>query len=163
MRRRVMIALVAVVVLASAAGVAAFTSRGEDAEPVYTVAQVNRGLAQNPAGWLGRIVRVRGKALIPMNRAGPVCCSGLLADPAAPAQRIRLVWRAVSPLLTLALRLPVLKAVAAPRVGGAGVYRVLLTRATGIVPAPGLPGYFPYSGKTVAVNYDEAALVGDLN
>lgn len=163
MRRRVIVALVVLVALMSAAGVAAFKPGGEGAEPVYTVVQVNRGLAQHPASWLGRIVRVRGQAIIPLNRAGPVCCSGLLADRTAPAQRIRLVWHTVSPLLTLALHLPLLKTVTASRIGGAGVYRVLLTRATGIVPAPGLPGYFPYTGKTIAVNYDEAALVGALN
>src|SRR5690242_11482864 len=126
MRRRVMVTLAAVVALTLAAGVAALTNRGGG--PVYTVAQINRGLAQHPAAWLGHVVSVRGKALIPINGGWPVCCSGLLADPAAPAQRIRLVWRTVSPLLTLALRLPVLKTVAAPRVGGAGVYRVFLTR-----------------------------------
>ena len=163
MRRRMVVAILALVALTATAGSAALAPRPADAERVYTVAQVNAGLARNPATWIGRVVRVRGRAIIPVDHGTVRCCATLLVDPAAPAQRITLVWRSVSPWLTFLLRLPVIQAFVAPRVGGTGVYLVRLTRVARSGPAPGLPNYFPYTGETVVVSDDRAELVNSLH
>src|SRR5579875_2453966 len=146
MRRATAAVLVAVLVLAGAVALAVPQASGER---VYTVAQVDSGLARRPAAWIGRVVEVRARAVIPVRHAAPICCTALLVDPVAPAQHIGLGWRTVSPLLRLALRVPFLQTFVAGRIGGLGVYRVQITRVTTLVPAPGLPQYFPYTGKTV--------------
>lgn len=137
--------------------------RGTGAGPIYTVAQVNAGLARNPAAWVGHVVQVRGRAVIPGNRGTVACCTALLVDPDVPAQHIYLVWRAASPLLTMLLGIPFVNTFVANRIGGIGVYRVLITRMTRLVPAPGLPNYYPYTNETVAVSDDRAVLVNDLS
>ncbi len=155
-----------VVALALAAGVAvALTAQMSGTQRAYSVAQVNAGLTYNPSAWLGRVVTVRGRLVIPisLDRGAVICCSGVLVDPALPGQRIRLVWRAVGPLLAALLRVPVVKSLVAGRVGAVGVYRVRLMRLTRMVPAQSLPNYYPYVSKTVAKNEDRAELVGALN
>jgi hypothetical protein len=87
----------------------------------------------------------------------------MLVDPNMPSQRIELVWRSVSPWLTVLLRLPVIQTFVARRVGGVGVYLVRLTQVAQLKPAPGLPAYFPYSSKTVVVSHNQAELTQSLN
>jgi hypothetical protein len=149
-------------VVASAAGLALAPGRA-GAGQVYTVAQVNAGLARNPAAWVGRVVQVHGRAVIPIIHDTVACCSALLVDPNAPTQRIHLAWRAVSPVLAALLRIPLVKALVARRIGGIGVYRVLITRVSRVVPAPGLPKYYPYTNQTVIVSEDRAELLTDLS
>src|SRR5262245_61013508 len=109
MRPRFLVMLVALLVIGSAAGLGAFVLRTQRAEQVYTVAQVTDGLAGNPGAWIGRVVTVRGRAIFPGGRDMVRCCSALLVDPTVQTRRIHLVWKTVSPLLTLMLSLAPLK------------------------------------------------------
>lgn len=160
MTRRKVVTLVVVLILAAAVALAWPSSGGER---VYTLAQVRAGLTRRPAAWIGRVLLVRARAIIPITRSAPLCCSATLVDPDQPGQRIQLGWRSLSPMLRLALHVPLLQTFVAGRIGGVGVYRVQLARVTTLVPASGLPQYFPYTGKTVAASAIRAELVGDLN
>jgi hypothetical protein len=156
------VALVALLVLGSAAGAGAFVLLRQSGR-VYTVAQVTSGLASDPEAWIGHTVTVRGRAVFPGGRAMVPCCSALLVDPTVPTRHIHLVWKAVSPFLTLMLSIPPLKAFVADHIGSDRTYRVRLTRITRLVPASGLPSYYPYTSRTLAVQDDSAVLLTDLN
>lgn len=133
--------------------------------PVYTVAQAMAGLDQHPAAWSGRTVEVRGRAVIPLCVRTTPCRlpAAFLVDLARPGRRIRLAWTHVNPLLAGLLRLPYFGDVVARRVGGVGVYRVRLMHATIVVPAQGLPGYYPYTSQTTVAYDDQALLVNGLS
>jgi hypothetical protein len=162
MRPRLVVALVALLVIGSAAGLGALILPQRSGQ-VYTVAQVTIGLASNPGAWVGRIITVRGKAVFPGGHAIVPCCSALLVDPTAQTRHIHLVWKTVSPLLRLMLSIPLLTPVVAGEIGGDRNYRVRITRITRLVPVSGLPNYFPYTGRTLPVQDDSAVLVTDLN
>ncbi len=162
MRPRIFVALAALLVIGSVAGLGAFVLP-QRSEHVYTVAQVTAGLASNPGAWIGRVVTVRGRAIFPGGRAAVPCCSALLVDPTVRTQHIQLVWKTVSPFLRLMLSIPALKSFVAGEIGGDRTYRVRITRITRLVPASGLPSYYPYTSKTLAVQDDSAVLVTDLD
>jgi hypothetical protein len=133
------------------------------AERVYTVAQVTAGLAHHPTAWSGRILDVRGRAVIPLCPGTPSCrpSAAVLVDLHEPSSRIRLTWTRVNPLLTVLLRIPYVGALG--WVGGVGVYRVHLIRSPLVVPADNLPRYFPYTNRTALSYDDQALLVNGLN
>lgn len=165
MRRRRIVATVVVLGLALVVGsVVEGRARGGTA-PVYTVAQVTAALDQHPAAWSGRTVEVRGRAIIPLCvRTTPCRLSpAFLVDLDRPGSRLRLAWTRVNPLLADLLRVPYLGGVVAGRVGGVGVYRVRLMHATIVVPAQGLPAYYPYTSRTTVAYDDEALLVNGLS
>ena len=163
MKRRASVIILGLLAIAVTAVLVTLVSRPVRAERAYTVAQVNAGLARNPSAWLGRVVSVRGRAIIPIDRGMVRCCATWLVDPDAPAQHIELVWRAVSPWLAMLLRLPLVGSIVAPRIGGTGIYLVRLTQATRITSATGLPDYYPYTTETVVASDDRAVLVNSLN
>jgi hypothetical protein len=161
MRRRTVVAALAVLGLAVVTGLAVRQDHG--GERVYTVAQVTAGLAQHPAAWSGRTLDVRGRAMIPLCPGTASCRppAAVLVDLHAPSSRIRLTWTKVNPLLTVLLRVPYVGALG--WVGGVGVYRVHLIRSPLVVPADNLPQYFPYTSRTVLSYDDQALLVNGLN
>lgn len=165
MRRRRIVAAAAVFALALVIGSVVEGRARTGATPVYTVAQVTAGLDQHPAAWSGRTVEVRGRAVIPLCvRTSPCRLSlAFLVDLDRTGRRLRLAWTRVNPLLAGLLRLPYLGGVVAGRVGGVGVYRVRLVHATIVVPAQGLPAYYPYTSKTTVAYDDEALLVNGLS
>jgi hypothetical protein len=164
-RRRSVVAAMAVLGFALVNGLAAVVRQDRGAERVYTVAQVTTGLAQHPAAWSGRTLNVRGRAVIlPCPRTAACWPSAaVLVDLREPGSRIRLTWARVNPLLSVLLRIPYVGQVALGRVGGIGVYRVLIVRSSRVVPADNLPHYFPYTSRTVFAYDDQALMVNGLN
>jgi hypothetical protein len=140
--------LVACVVLA-----AVHTQRAQGA--VYTVAQVQAGLADHPRAWLGWTVRVRG-LVVPCqaDTADPnlppfQSCGGWpldLLDSGSPGTGafLRLSWSTQNPLLAAVRRLPLvgrlLPAPAAPARTTLATYRVRLRVAPSAV-CSGTPCY----------------------
>jgi hypothetical protein len=163
MRRRSVVAAMAVLGLALVNGLAAVVRQDRGAERVYTVAQVTTGLAQHPTVWSGRTLNVRGRAVILPCPRTAACwpLAAVLVDLHEPGSRIRLTWTRVNPLLAVLLRVPYVRALG--WVGGVGVYRVHLIRSLLVVPADNLPRYFPYTNRTVLSYDDQALLVHGLN
>jgi hypothetical protein len=101
-------------VLATRLAVGAISSRpGHDT--VYTVAQVQAGLAWRPGAWAGRTVRVRGRATacaIKLAHGHFHCMprQPRLNDPdvAATTEPLPLAWEDPSPALTVMRRVPLL-------------------------------------------------------
>jgi len=155
----------AVLGLALATGLAAVVRQDGGGQRVYTGAQVTTGLAQHPTAWSGRTLNVRGRAVI-VPCPGTAACrpsAAVLVDMHEPGSRMRLTWTRVNPLLRVLLRIPYVGRVALGRVGGVGVYRVLILRSTRVVPADNLPRYFPYTSRAVLAYDDQALLVNGLN
>jgi hypothetical protein len=76
-------ALAALVLAGGLALVVATSSKGAFAlGPVYTVAQLRAGLADNPRAWIGRTLLVRGVAIGPIGLSCPPNASCPLAWPA---------------------------------------------------------------------------------
>lgn len=104
--------------------------------PVVTVAQVERALAQDPAGWGGRIVLVRGRAMHDFTWQAPDSLAAQLAlvdvggAPGTPP--LALAWGPPDPLLAALRRLPLVGNLAPraqwPRWGAIGLYRIQLRR-----------------------------------
>ena len=164
MRRRSVLVIVAAAIGILAGGGVLVAPRGQ-AEHIYTVAQVDAGLALSPAAWIGRTLDVQGKAVIPTctTAACRPGASDRLIDLRAPGQQISLMWSAVNPLLRTLMGIPFLRSVVADHVGGAGVYRVLILRTIKSVRDQGVPDYYPYNSRTVVVIKDTAVLVGSLD
>lgn len=64
MRMRVMVVGLLALAGAAAGGIAAMAPQPQSIGPVYTVAQVQMGLARHPREWIGRTVRVRGTSYL---------------------------------------------------------------------------------------------------
>jgi hypothetical protein len=161
MKRRV-VRTVALVILVLAVGVGIFAAAPGHVESVYTVADVQEGLAHHSRLWVGRTILVRGRLTILGCTGRCLSSTAVLSNPADIGQRLRVTWMAVNPMLALFLNVPVVGPVIRQRIGGVGVYRVRLVRQT-FASSPGnLPQYFPYTKRVVAVTNDSAVLVDGL-
>jgi hypothetical protein len=117
--------------LIAVCGAALTTARQLAGSRVYSVAQVQRQLARDARGWLGRTILVRGMvAGEPAYHPAP---SLVAVDAAAPVDPLPLAWAGVDPLRTYLRRLPVLDSLAPPtqavRWGVGAVYRIRLRAA----------------------------------
>jgi hypothetical protein len=133
-----------------AGGLAAVACRRPlDTGPVYSVAQVQAGLADHPQAWVGRTVHLRAIAepcpLWGTPEGGLHCASAqpvLVDQTASLTASLALTWRPQGPLLALLRGVPLLgDLVPAPRVPAwmaAATYHVQLRG----VPAPRC-GYSP--------------------
>jgi hypothetical protein len=150
-RYRVLVALLGLA-LASSVLLAVAAGSQVPQGPMYSVAQVQAGLAHSPGSWLGRTVRVRGvaegcgfppstytageiSAGSPASEYLSACLPPHLADAASPAT-VEALWladRDQGRLLTLLRRVPILAWFAAApqalRWGVLATYRVQLRAA----------------------------------
>jgi hypothetical protein len=102
--------------------------------PVATVAQVERALVHDPAGWSGRVVRVRAIAAryVAWQAPDSVVPQLALIDPASTLGTLPLAvsWGQPDALLATLRRLPLLGSLVPPaqrlRIGTMAVYRVQL-------------------------------------
>jgi hypothetical protein len=106
--------------------------------PVYSVADVRSHLLEDPRGWLGRTLLVRGETIARGCReeAGTlVLCSPQVVsltdpDPTLAGASLPLVSARPDPVLTIVRHLPLVRSVAVPpqvvRWGQVAVYRVQL-------------------------------------
>jgi hypothetical protein len=100
--------------------------------PVATVAEVEHGLAEDPAGWSGRIVRVRGRVVRDVIWQAPDSLVPQLAlvDPGRTqgTQALPLTWGGPDPVLAGLRGLPLLGRLVPPaqrlREGTTALYRV---------------------------------------
>lgn len=114
--RRYLVPLLVLPALVVVATSAAVTTAGRpDHSRVYTVAEVRDRLARNPGDWVGRTVRVRGKAMachIWLEHGHFQCRPQrpCLSDPDADAtsEPLLLRWDDPNPALTVLRRLPLL-------------------------------------------------------
>src|SRR2546421_3109 len=98
MRRRTVVAAMAVLGLALATGLAAVVRQERGGERVYTVAQVTTGLTRHPTAWIGRTLNVRGRAVL-LPCPGTAACgpsAAVLVDVHEPSSRIPLTWTRVN-------------------------------------------------------------------
>lgn len=113
----------------------------EDHGPVYSVAELRAQLAHDPRGWVGRTVRVRGRATacaIRIDRGYFRCMprQPRLDDPSTDAttEPLLLAWADPGPVLTAMRRVPLLgNLLPAPQQvdwGAVVTYRVQLRTAT---------------------------------
>jgi hypothetical protein len=113
--------------------------------PVVTVTEVEHALARDPAGWSGRIVRVRGRAARYVSWQAPdsLVTHLVLVDPApAPStQPLAIVWGRPDPVLAALRQVPLVGAVVPPpqhlQPGSTAVYRVQVLAPTGRASAGG--------------------------
>jgi hypothetical protein len=88
--------------------------------PVYTVAQVQDGLAHHLGDWLGRTVQVRGVAVLCLSldaqQASPFCGQGTtwLLDAGENNRGIPLVWGTQDGMLAFLRRLPFVSRLVGP-------------------------------------------------
>jgi hypothetical protein len=122
--------LVAPLALVLGAGSAAVIGTGQSTSArVYTVAEVQAGLARSPEVWVGRTVLVRGIAVAgePVDYLSP---SLVDADASAAVDPLPLAWAGLDPLRAFLRRLPWLASLApraqALRWDEVAVYRVQL-------------------------------------
>lgn len=108
------------------------------ADPVYTLAAVERALARDPRAWVGRMVRVQGRVAIGRTWSPPdsIVTRLVLVDPgyAAGVWPLDLQWGRPDPWLAALRRLPLLGRLVPPQrlhVGRLGIYRVRLCAPTG--------------------------------
>lgn len=102
--------------------------------PVYSVAEVERQMAQAPAGWLGRTVLVQGRAATYRTWSPPdsIVTRIVLVDPGRSAGTVplSLQWGRADPLLASLRRLPLVGRFAPPpqrpHWGKTEVYRIQL-------------------------------------
>ena len=161
LKRRVVRAI-ALVALALAVGVGIVATARGHTEPVYSMADVQAGLAQHARLWVGRTILVRGRLTILGCTGRCLGSTATLSDLSEGGQRLRVTWASVNPVLTLFLNAPIVGSVIRRRIGGVGVYRVRLVRQI-FASSPGnLPQYFPYTKRVVAVTNDSAVLVDGL-
>jgi hypothetical protein len=110
-------------------------------DPMYTVAQVQAGLARHPGSWVGHTVRVRGRATacsIELEHGHFHCLPRQphLDDPDAGSwiEPLLLVWKDPNPALTIMRRVPLLGSLLpAPQEldwGTVATYRVQLRAVT---------------------------------
>jgi hypothetical protein len=110
--------------------------------PVYTVSELQAGLADNPHAWLGHTVLLRGVALVPACPPNASCVVAwpALVDAEAPPPRsyLPLSMGPANPLLALLRRLPLVgRLVPGPQVlrwGRPARYRVQVQDAAGTSP-----------------------------
>jgi hypothetical protein len=147
--KRYPIPLTAALGLVLVAGAVLATHEQHAQGTVYTVTQVQAGLAEHPRAWLGWTMRVRGLVVPcqvgpddPPNLPPSQSCSGWpadLVDPgsASAAAFLPLTWSLQSPLLAALRRLPLLgpllPAPAAPTRTTITTYRVRLRVAPSAV------------------------------
>ena len=125
----------ALVVFTVSHGVAAFG-------PVYTVAELRAGLADNPHVWLGHSVLVRGVVLglsCPPNASCAFALPVLIdADATGPGNYLPLSVGPANPLLALLRRLPLVgRLMPGPQLlrwGRPAIYRVQVREAVGTSP-----------------------------
>ena len=102
--------------------------------PVYAVKDVERALAQNPTGWVGRTVLVQGRVALDRTWSPPdsIVTRVALVDPGRSnsLRPLYLQWGSADPVLTALRRLPLLGRFAPPpqrlQVGLPAIYRVRL-------------------------------------
>jgi hypothetical protein len=102
--------------------------------PVYSVAEVERQMAQTPGGWVGRTVLVQGRAATYRTWSPPdsIVTRIVLVDPgrSAGTMPLSLQWGGADPLLASLRRLPVVGLFAPPpqrpHWGTTGIYRIQL-------------------------------------
>ncbi len=104
------------------------------ADPVYTVAGVDRALAQDPRAWSGLTVLVQGRVAVDRTWSPPdsIVTRLALVDPgrAGGVRLLYLQWGSADPLLAALRRLPLLGRLVPqpqrPQVGRLAIYRVRL-------------------------------------
>ena len=72
--------ITALIGLVLAVGLVVTIVAGAATEPVYTIAQVRAGLAQDPAAWVGRVVLVRGRVMASLLGRGASSLGTPLSD-----------------------------------------------------------------------------------
>jgi hypothetical protein len=111
---------------------------GATAEPVYSAADLQRQVIGDPRRWIGRTVRVRGRAAMDRSWSAPdsIVTSIELLDPGTPGGTtgLSLAWGGADPRLVALRSLPLIGGLAPrPQVlhfGTRATYRVRLRAAT---------------------------------
>jgi hypothetical protein len=105
--------------------------------PRYSVTDLQRQVARDPGGWIGRTVLVRGRVATDRTWSAPdsIVTRIALIDPGAPGETtvLSLVWGSADPVRAFLRRLPLLGRVAPKaqvlQLGALATYRVRLRAA----------------------------------